>query len=84
MKKVLDVMNEKFLKMKGEKILELMKKISDFWTDGNVETLIDRFKEMIMETENMNLAENLKYALSVQFVDRLEKNIRLMLERNYD
>ena len=73
-KKVLDVMNEKFSKTKGENLLELMKDISGFKTDENIETLIDKFEERVTETEKMDLATNIKYALSLQFVDRLEKD----------
>ena len=76
-KKVLEIMNEKFSKTKGEKILDLMKKISDFRTEENIETLIDRFEEMITETDKTDLATNLRYALSVQFVDRLEKSSKI-------
>ena len=75
-KKALDVMSEKYLKTKGEKILDLMKKISNFKMDENVKTLLDRFKEMITEVDKTNLAENLQYALSIQFVDRLEKKVK--------
>ena len=54
-----------------------MKKICKFKMDDNVETLLDRFKEMITEVDKINLAENLKYALSSQFVDRLEKESKI-------
>ena len=76
-KKILDVMKEKYSKTKGEKILELMNKISNFKMDDNVETLLDRFEEMITEVDKINLAENLKYALSSQCVDRLEKESKI-------
>ena len=49
-----------------------MKKISGFWTDDKVDVLIDRFEEMVTETETLRLAERLRYALSSQFIDRLE------------
>ena len=49
-----------------------MNKISNFKADENVDRLIDRFEELIYETDKMKLAINLKYALSLQFVERLE------------
>ena len=76
-KRVLDIMMEKYSKTKDEKILELMKKISNFKMDDSVETLIDRFEEMMTEVDKEKLAENLKYALSSQFVDRLEKESKI-------
>ena len=56
-----------------EKITEVMKKISGFRTDDKVDTLIDNFDEMLMEVKTLDLARRLKYALSSQFVDRLEE-----------
>ena len=73
-KKVLEVMSEKFSKTTGEKMLNLMNKISNFKTDENVDKLIDRFEEMVTETDKLKLATNLRYALSLQFVERLEKD----------
>ena len=72
-RRIIEVMTEKYSKTKSEKILELMRKISCFKMDDNMETLIDRFEELITEVDKEKLAENLKYALSSQFVDRLEK-----------
>ena len=73
-KKVLEVMTEKYSRTKGEKMLEVMKNISGFKTDEKVEVLMDRFEDMVMEVDRIELATNLKYALSLQFVDRLEKS----------
>ena len=56
-----------------------MKKISGFRTDDKVDVLIDNFDEMIMEVENLRLARRLKYALSSQFVDRLEESGKINL-----
>ena len=61
-KRVLDMMAEKYAKTTREKIIETMKKISGFRVEDKVDMLIDRFKEMVTETENLRLAERLKYA----------------------
>ena len=50
-----------------------MKKICGFRTDGKVDALIDRFEEMVTETETLKLAERLRYVLSSQFISRLEE-----------
>merc|ERR1712237_300771 len=39
-----------------------------------VDTLIDNFDEMLIEMTNLRIAERLEYAVSAQFVDRLEEN----------
>ena len=41
-KKVLEVMTEKYSRTKGEKMLEVMKNISGFKTDEKVKVLMDR------------------------------------------
>ena len=51
-----------------------MKKISGFKTDDKVDNLSDNFDEMLIEVETLDLARRLKYALSSQFVDRLEES----------
>ena len=61
----------------AEKILRLMKKISDFKMEEDIETLIDRFEEIITEKDKVNLATNLDYALSIQFMERLEKSNKI-------
>ena len=73
-KKILEVMTEKFAKTTSEKTLDMMKKISGngFKSEDKIDVMIDRFEEMITETENIRLAENLRYAMSLQFLERLE------------
>ena len=52
---ILDVMDEKYLRTTGEKMLELMKKIVEFKTDENFEELVDKFGKMITEVEKLDL-----------------------------
>ena len=68
-KKILEVMTEKFAKTTSEKTSDMMKKISGngFKSEDKIDVMIDRFEEMITETENIRLAENLRYAMSLQF-----------------
>ena len=71
--RVLEAMAEKYSKIVCEKIMDTMKKICGFWTDDKVDALIDRFEEMVTDTETLRLAERLRYALSSQFINRLEE-----------
>ena len=54
----------------------MMRKISDegFKSDENVDKMIDRFGDMIIEMKKIKLAENLDYAMGLQFLERLEKS----------
>ena len=71
--RVLTVMAEKYSMTICEKITEVMKTICVFRTDEKVDNLIDKFDEMLLEVQNLNMMTNrFKYALSSQFVDRLE------------
>ena len=73
-KKILDVMTEKFAKTTSEKTLNIMKNISGngLKYEDKIDGMIDRFEEMITETESLRLAENLRYPMSLQFLERLE------------
>ena len=73
-KKVLEVMTEKFAKTTGEKTAEIMRRISvnNFKTEEKINVMIDKFKEMVTEIEIIRLAENLKYAVSLQFLERFK------------
>ena len=72
--KILRVMAEKFSKTICEQIKDTMKKICVFKMSGNVDSLIDDFDEMLIEITNLNLEGRLQYAVSAQFVERLEEN----------
>ena len=51
-----------------------MKKISGsgFKSEDKIDVMIDRLEEIITETEKIRLAENLRYTMSWQFLERLE------------
>ena len=74
--RILEVMSEKFDKNMGEKTSEMMRKISGegFRSDENVDKMIDRFGDMILEMKKISLIENLDYAMGLQFLERLEKS----------
>ena len=70
--KILEVMSEKYDRNMGEKTIEMMRKISGegFKSDESV----DRFRDMIVEIKRIRLAENLDYAMGLQFFERLGKS----------
>ena len=74
--KILEIMSEKFDRNMGEKMLEMMRKISGegFKSDESVDKMMDRFGDMIVEMKKIRLAENLDYAMGLQFLERLEKS----------
>ena len=53
-KKILEVMTEKFSKTTSEKTSDMMKKISGerFKSEDKIDVMIDKFEEMVIETEN--------------------------------
>ena len=57
-------------------MLELMKKISgERWKDDDkVEKMVEGFERTMVDIDKIKLAENLKYAMGLQFLERLEKS----------
>ena len=49
----------------------MMKNISDggFKRDDKIDVMIDKYEEMVTETVNIKLAENLRYAMNLQFIE---------------
>ena len=70
-KRVLNVMTEKFAITMGEKTAEMMRKISgkSFKSEEKIDVMIDKFEELVTEVEKIKLAENLRYATSLQFLE---------------
>ena len=73
-KSIIDVMDEKYLKTVGEKTLEVMKKIVEYKTEGTIEEMLDSFGKRMTKVEKIDLAQILNYALTLQLVDRLERD----------
>ncbi len=69
--RILELMAAKYAKSLSEKIMDAMKKICGFQTDKKVDILLDDFEEMVTEVESVRLADRLRYALSLQFIERL-------------
>ena len=77
--RILKIMSEKFDRNIGEKTMEIMRKISGegFKSDESVDKMMDRFGDMIVEMKKINLANNLDYAMGLQFLERLEKSSKV-------
>ena len=73
-KRVLEVLTKKYAKNVRKKIFETMRKISGFKMEYNEDILLYRFNDMVTKAEPLRLMENLRYALSLQFMGILEKN----------
>ena len=74
-KKILDVLSEKYAKNLGERTQDTMRMISgsNFKTEDKIEMKIDKFEEMLTEVERIGFVNNFRYALSLQFLERWEK-----------
>ena len=57
----------------------MMRKIigAGFKSDENIDLIIDIFGDMITETKKIRLAENLDYAMGLQFLERLENSDKI-------
>merc|ERR1712112_437595 len=55
----------------------LMSEIVNFKTEGGIENTVDRFGKMMAEVRKLDLAANLNFAMTLQFMERLEKNGKL-------
>ena len=70
--RILEIMSEKFDRNMGEKTMEKLRKISGegFKSDESVDKIMDRFRDMIVGMKKINLANNLDYAMALQFLER--------------
>ena len=76
MMRVLEVMTKKFDENLSEKTSDMMRKISGegFKSDENVDRMIDRFGDIILEMKKIKLAENLYHVMGLQFLEKLEES----------
>ena len=74
--RILEVKTKKFDKNLSEKTSDMMRKISGegFKSDENVDRMIDRFGDIILEMKKIKLAENLYHVMGLQFLEKLEKS----------
>ena len=58
----------------SEKCLNVMTEIVKFKTEGGIENTTDRFGKMTAEVKMLDLAAILNFSMTLQFMERLEKN----------
>merc|ERR1712101_99371 len=80
---ILDVMAKKYERTESERCLGLMKEIANFKVEGEIESIMDRFERMMTETKKIDLAAKLDFALTLQFIDRLEKEGKISSEERH-
>ena len=71
---ILKVRSEKYERTMTEKCLNLIAEMGTFKTEGGIENTTDRFGKMMVEVRKLDLAANLNFAMTLQFMERLEKN----------
>ena len=71
---ILEVMAEKYERTMSEKCLNLMAEMVNFKTEGGIENTTDRFGKMMVEVKKPDLAANLNFTMTLQFMERLGKN----------
>ena len=69
-------MTKKFDKNLSEKTSDMMRKISGegFKSDENVDRMINRFGDIILEMKKIRLAENLYPVMGLQLLEKLEES----------
>ena len=82
-KKVLDILEEKYKMTKCERIKEVEKKWMDFRADDKVDTSIDKLEEIVTEMETLGLLNDVrKYAISAKIIDNMEEGGKITRLRN--
>ena len=66
-KRILEIMSEKYQRKIGEKIMGVMKKIcgEGFKTNGDIERVIDSFEQMMVDIDEVKLEQNLKFGMGL-------------------
>ena len=70
----LKVMGTNNARTVSDKCLTLMADMASFSTDGGIEATTDKFGKMIAEAKKLDLASNLDFTMTLQFIERLEKS----------
>ena len=58
----------------------MMAEIVNFKADGGIEKITNKFGRMMAEVKKIDLTANLDYAMTLQFMDRLEKNGKISID----
>ena len=75
---ILKVMAEKYEKTMSEKRLPLMANMVNFMADKGIKNITDKFGKMMAEVKKLDLASNLDFTMTLQFIERLEKSGKII------
>ena len=67
---ILRVIAEKYERTMSEKCLSLMAEMVNFKTEGGIENTTDKFGKIMVEVKKLDLAANLNFAITLQFMER--------------
>ena len=71
---ILQVLGEKYARTVSEKCVSLMADMADFKMEGGIEVTTDKLGKIIAEVNKLDLAKNLDFTMTLQFMERLEKS----------
>ena len=74
---ILQVLGEKYARTVSEKCVSSMADMADFNMEGGIEAMTDKFEKMMAEVMKLDLANNLDFAMTLQFMERLEKSLKI-------
>ena len=81
--RILNLMGERYLRSVGEKVSSGMKDMYHFKIYGSVENMLDRFEKLMIEVKKLDLAQTLNYAMTLPFIERMEKNGKINSDEKY-
>ena len=74
---ILRVIAEKYARTVSEKCLSLIADMENFKMEGAIEMTTDKFGKMMAEIKKLDLANNLDFTVTLQFIERLEKSRKI-------
>ena len=78
---ILDIMGDKYSRTVGEKTLTLMRDITNFEMEGNMENIMDRYDKLINDVKKKYLAKNLRYVQEM-FIGKMKGAVKWELPRH--
>ena len=79
---ILQVFEEKYARTVSEKCVSLMADMADFKMKAGIEVTTDKFGKMMAEVKKLDLVNNLNFAMTLQFMERLEKSGKISYNKN--
>ena len=77
-------MANKYSHIVRKKLLHTISDIANFSTEKSIEEILDRCDKMMADMERTDLAQNLKYGLTLQFVERIQRPEKSIVKKAKD